>query len=59
MSKITDFVKDNIYVIMVTVTIILTLLVLINILGIDLNAPQLNTKLIQQVTVETFEGSTV
>jgi hypothetical protein len=36
------------------VVVVLFLLVLINIKGVDLNAPKPESKLVQQVTVETF-----
>ena len=54
MSEIVDFIKENIKEIVIIVVIVLFLLVLINIKGLDLNAPKPESKLVQQVTVETF-----
>jgi hypothetical protein len=54
MSEIVDFIKENVKEIVIIVVIVLFLLVLINIKGLDLNAPKPESKLVQQVTVETF-----
>jgi hypothetical protein len=54
MSEIVDFIKENVKEIVIIVIVVLFLLVLINIKGVDLNAPKPKSKLIQQVTVETF-----
>jgi hypothetical protein len=54
MSEIVDFIKENIKEIVIIVVVVLFLLVLINIKGVDLNAPKPESKLVQQVTVETF-----
>lgn len=54
MSEIVDFLKENAREITIIVIIVLFLLVLINIKGIHLNAPKPESKLVQQVTVETF-----
>lgn len=54
MSEIVDFIKQNAQGIIIIVLTVLILLVLINIKGIDLNAPKPKSKLVQQVTVETF-----
>lgn len=54
MSEIVDFIKENAQEIVIIVVVVLFLLVLINIKGIDLNAPKPESKLVQQVTVETF-----
>ena len=54
MSEIVDFIKENIKEIAIIVVVVLFLLVLINIKGVDLNAPKPESKLVQQVTVETF-----
>ena len=56
MSKIVDFIKTNIRGIVVMVVIVLFLLVLINIKGINLNEPKPASKLVQRVTVETFDS---
>ena len=55
MSEIVDFIKENVKEIVIIVVVVLFLLVLINIKGVDLNAPKPESKLVQQVTVETFE----
>ena len=49
-----DFIKTFIKEIMMIVIIVLFLLVLMNIKGINLNAPKPVSKIVQQVTVETF-----
>ena len=54
MSEIVDFIKDNAQEIIIIVIVVLLLLVLINIKGVNLNAPKPESKLVQQVTVETF-----
>ena len=54
MSEIVNFIKENVREISIIVIVVIFLLVLINIKGIDLNAPKPETKLVQQVTVETF-----
>jgi hypothetical protein len=54
MSEIIDFINENIKEIVLIVIVVLFLLVLINIKGIDLNVPKPKSKLVQQVTVETF-----
>jgi hypothetical protein len=54
MSKIIDYIKENIIIISIIVFSVLFLLVIIKIKGINLNAPKPETKLIQQVIVETF-----
>lgn len=55
MSEIVDFIKENAQEIIIIVIVVLFLLVLINIKGVDLNAPKPESKLVQQVTVETFD----
>lgn len=55
MSEIVDFLKTNAYEILTIVIVIVCLLVLINLKGLDLNAPKPETKLVQEVTVETFD----
>ena len=54
MSEIVDFIKENAQEIVIIVVVVLFLLVLINIKGVDLNEPKPESKLVQQVTVETF-----
>lgn len=54
MSEIVDFIKENVKEIVIIVVVVLFLLVLINIKGVDLNEPKPESKLVQQVTVETF-----
>jgi len=54
MSEIVDFIKENVKGIVIIVVVVLFLLVMINIKGIDLNAPKPESKLVQQVTVESF-----
>lgn len=55
MSEIVNFIKENSKEIIIIVVIVLFLLVVINIRGIDLNEPKEDTKIVQQVTVETVE----
>lgn len=55
MSEIVDFMKENSNMIILIVIVVLILLVVINIKGIDLNPPKPETKLVQQVTVETLD----
>lgn len=55
MSEIVDFIKENVKEIVIIVIVILFLLVLINIKGVDLNEPKPESKLVQEVTVETFD----
>jgi len=55
MSEIVDFIKENAQEIIIIVIVVLFLLVLINIKGVDLNVPKPESKLVQQVTVETFD----
>ena len=58
MSQIIDFIRENFKMILLIVFVVLGLLVIINIKGIDLNPPKPETKLVQQVTVETFTSNT-
>jgi hypothetical protein len=55
MSEIVDFMKENSKTIIIIVVVVLLLLFIINIKGIDLNPPKPETKLVQQVTVETLD----
>ena len=56
MSEILDFIKENAQEMIIIVVIVLLLLVLINIKGLNLNEPTLETKIAQKVTVETFDS---
>ena len=56
MSEIVDFIKENYVSIAVVVSVIFALLIIISIIGWDLNPPKPESKLIQQVTVETFDN---
>lgn len=58
MSQINDFIRENFKMIILIVFLVFSLLVIINIKGIDLNPPKTETKLVQQVIVETFTSST-
>jgi hypothetical protein len=55
MSEIFDFIKENYISITIIVSIIFSLLIIISLLNWDLNPPKPESKLIQQVVVETFE----
>ena len=57
MSEITDFIRENLKFILSIVFVVLGLLVIINIKDIDLNPPKPESKLVQQVTVETFTST--
>ena len=59
MSEIVDFIKENFKMIILIVIVVLLLLVIINIKGIDLNEPKPESKLVQEVTVETFEQNSM
>jgi uncharacterized alpha/beta hydrolase family protein len=59
MSEIVDFIKENFKMIILIVIVVLLLLVIINIKGIDLNEPKQKSKLVQEVTVETFEQNSM
>jgi hypothetical protein len=54
MSGIKDFILENKIEILIIMGIVITLLVIINIKGFNLNEPKPETKLVQEVTVETF-----
>ena len=56
MSEIIGFIKTYLNEIIIIVVVVLFLLVLMNIKGIDLNAPKPPSKLVQQVTVETLSS---
>jgi len=55
MSDIVDFINSNYLNILIIILIVLTLLVIINIKGINMNPPKPESKLVQEVTVETFD----
>ena len=57
MSEIIDFLQENYVSIVIIVVIILFMLVFISIRGWNLNPEKPESKLVQQVTVETFENS--
>lgn len=56
MSEIVYFIKENMEKIIIVVVVVFLLLVLINIKGFDLNEKKPETKLKQQVTIETFDN---
>ena len=56
MSEILDFINDNYLSISIIVVVVLLLLVVMNIKGINLNVPKPDLKLVQQVTVESFDS---
>jgi hypothetical protein len=55
MEALIDFIKENSVAILTIVFIMLILLVIISIKGIELNAPKPESKLVQQVVVETLD----
>lgn len=55
MSEIIDFMKENLLQLIFIIISVIFLLLIINIKSINLNAPNPPSKLIQEVTVETFE----
>jgi hypothetical protein len=57
MIEIVEFIKENLKVIIIIVVVLLFLLVLINIKGINLNEKKIESKLVQKVTVETFDST--
>jgi hypothetical protein len=57
MIEIAEFIKENFKVIIIIVVVLLFLLVLINITGINLNEKKIESKLVQKVTVETFDST--
>ena len=58
MNQIIDFIRENLKLILLIVFVVFGLLVIINIKGINLNPPKPESKLVQQVTVETFTSKT-
>lgn len=59
MSEFVDFIKENYISIAVIVTVIFALLIIISIREWDLNPPKPESKLVQQVVVETFESQNI
>lgn len=57
MSEIVDFIKENFLSIAIIVITVLLLLAIIKIKEIDLNPPKPESKLVQQVVVETFSNT--
>jgi len=55
MNEFVSFIKENYISISVIVCIIFALLIIISIRGWDLNPPKPDSKLVQEVVVETFE----
>jgi hypothetical protein len=55
MSELLDFVKENIKKIVFIIIVVLFLLVLINIKDINFNNTKPESKLVQEVTIETFD----
>jgi len=55
MNEIIAFIQKNTQKIIIIVIVVLLLLVLINITGVNLNASKPESKLVQHVTVETFD----
>ena len=56
MNEFVSFIKENYISIAVTVSIIFVLLIIISIREWDLNPPKPDSKLVQQVVVETFQN---
>lgn len=56
MSEFVDFMKENYKMIAVIVIVVIFLLVIIEIKDIEMNPPKPESKLVQQVTVETFDS---
>ena len=59
MNEIVIFIKENYVSIAVLVSIIFSLLIIISIIGWNLNPPKPELKLVQQVTVETFDNNNI
>lgn len=57
MIEILEFIKENLNVIIIIVAVLFFLLVLINIKGVNLNEQKAESKLVQKVTVETFNSN--
>lgn len=49
-----NFIKDNLLIISLLVVIIIGMLVIISILGINMNPPKPELKLVKQVVIEGF-----
>ena len=57
MNEIVAFIKENYVSIATLVSIIFALLIIISIIGWNLNPPKPESKLVQQVIVETFDNN--
>ena len=55
MNELIILIGENYIIILIIVLVILALLVIISIKGIDLNAPKPESKLVEQVVVETLD----
>lgn len=58
MNELVNYIQENSRMIMLIMTIVFILLVIIKITGINLNIPKQETKLVQEVTVETLNTLT-
>jgi hypothetical protein len=58
MNELIEFIRNNVMEISTIVILMLFLLVIINIKGINLNEPETKSKLVQEITVETFDNET-
>lgn len=56
MTEIKDFMMENQFKILSVAGFVLFMLVIINMRGINLNEPNPETKLVQEVTIETFSA---
>lgn len=54
MNEIKEFITENSQTILIIMGVVMIMLVIINIREINLNEPKPETKLVQEVTVETF-----
>lgn len=55
MSEIVNFIQENLQTILIIIIFVFGLLVIININDLDLNSPISESKLVQEVTVETLD----
>lgn len=55
MSELVDFIKQNYLSILTIIVVVLILLVTMAIKGINLNSPKSESKLVQQVVIETLD----
>ena len=58
MNELIEFIRHNVLEISTIVILMIFLLVIINVKGINLNEPETKSKLIQEITVETFDNET-